>query len=265
MLCPLEALDWENRQLRVLEELVQYSPHIICLQEVDKFQFVQENLGRLGYKGMFFPKPDSPCLDFEYNTGPDGCAMFYLEEKLQLLSQDSVVLQQNGHPTNQVSIICSFSHRDANYSSPNFTVAVTHLKAKSAYHELRLRQGSYLLNYLENKIGSTPIIVCGDFNADPKEPIYSAFKASPLQLTSCYTSLSESKLEPKYTTWKIRGSPTGNVENCKTIDYIWHSKHFRVKAVLDIPKDEDLGENKLPSWSFPSDHLSLVCDLQLSC
>jgi endonuclease/exonuclease/phosphatase family metal-dependent hydrolase len=49
--------------------------------------------------------------------------------------------------------------------------------------------GSYLLSYLENKVGSSPVVVCGDFNADPKEPIYAAFKESALNLQSSNTNL----------------------------------------------------------------------------
>lgn len=268
ILCPKEALDWENRSLRVIEEMLQYSPHILCLQEVDKFEFVLENLRRVGYDGIFFPKPDSPCLDFQHHTGPDGCAIFYATNKIKLVAKDCVVLKDGKYETNQVSIICSFvflNNENPTMESDQFTVAVTHLKAKPPYSELRLSQGSYLLSYLENKVGSGPIVVCGDFNADPKEPIYAAFKESALNLQSSNTNLSATKSEPKYTSWKIRGSPTGNKESCKTIDYIWYSKHFKPKAILEIPKDEDLGDNKLPSLTFPSDHLSLVCDLQLTC
>lgn len=30
--CPPEALDWTNRRYRILEEIIEYSPDIICLQ-----------------------------------------------------------------------------------------------------------------------------------------------------------------------------------------------------------------------------------------
>lgn len=33
-------------------------------------------------------------------------------------------------------------------------------------------------------------------------------------------------------------------------------------AVLDLPTEEQIGPNRLPSFSYPSDHLSLVCDLR---
>lgn len=265
VLCPKEALDWENRKIRVLEELLQYSPDILCLEEVDKFDFLQTNLRKVGYDGLFFDKLSSPCLDFEHHTGPDGCAIFYLTSKIKLILKHEIRLKDNDEVTNQVCLGCTFGLVENEYSTcQNFTVAVTHLKAKTGYSDLRFRQGSFLLRYLEQKVESSPLVVCGDFNAGPEEPIYAAFKESILGLRSLGTNLTATKSEPLYTTWKIRGGPQGNTESCKTIDYIWYTKHFQPKAILQIPSGEDLGENKLPSLSYPSDHLSLVCDLQLN-
>lgn len=145
-------------------------------------------------------------------------------------------------------------------------MAVTHLKARSGWEWLRSAQGSDLLRQLQSLIqkhaGSTgsdiPLLVCGDFNAVPSEEVYRRFTASPLGLDSAYKKLSQDGLsEPQYTTWKIR--PSG--ECCSTLDYIWYSQDWlRVEAVLDMPSEGQIGPNRLPSFSYPSDHLSLVCD-----
>lgn len=147
-------------------------------------------------------------------------------------------------------------------------MAVTHLKARSGWEWLRSAQGSDLLRHLQNLVqkhagGATgtsniPLLICGDFNAVPTEEVYRRFAASPLSLDSAYKKLSPDGLtEPEYTTWKIR--PTG--ECCATLDYIWYSQDtLRVDAVLDLPTEEQIGPNRLPSLNYPSDHLSLVCD-----
>jgi nocturnin len=44
---------------------------------VDHFKFLRKWLASLGYIGHFLPKPDSPCLYLDDNSGPDGCAIFY--------------------------------------------------------------------------------------------------------------------------------------------------------------------------------------------
>jgi len=144
-------------------------------------------------------------------------------------------------------------------------VAVTHLKARSGWERLRSAQGSDLLNHLQNFIhgcppdhSDPPLIVCGDFNATPSEEVYRRFATSPLGLDSAYKKLSgDGSAEPRYTTWKIR--PSG--ECCSTLDYIWYTRDsLCVDTVLDMPTEEQIGPNRLPSFNYPSDHLSLICD-----
>jgi len=65
-------------------------------------------------------------------------------------------------------------------------------------------------------------------------------------------------LEPPYTTWKVRSEG----EQKHAIDYIFFSRNnFTVKAVLDLPDAAQVGEDRLPSWGYPSDHLALAADL----
>ena len=171
-------------------------------------------------------------------------------------------------------------------------VAVTHLKARSGWERLRSAQGSDLLAHLQTLIHRHPpgttappdppdprdprdprdpldprdpspgpapsLIVCGDFNAVPSEEVYQRFAASPLRLDSAYKKLSRGgAAEPPYTTWKIR--PSG--ECCSTLDYVWYSRDsLQVDALLALPTEEQIGPDRLPSFHYPSDHLSLICD-----
>lgn len=128
LLCPAEALDWHTRKYGMLQAILETRPDVVCLQvicayclelqlyifkinvniflqEVDHFNFLQRSLGSLGYSGMFRAKPDSPCLYMPDNNGPDGCAIFFREDKLQLLKADTKVLEIWKMPTNQVSKI----------------------------------------------------------------------------------------------------------------------------------------------------------------
>ncbi|KAM9398258.1 nocturnin-like isoform 1-T1 [Salvelinus alpinus] len=267
--CPLEALNWAERKYLILEEILTYRPHILCLQEVDHYyDTFQPILAGLGYRGNFCPKPWSPCLDVEGNNGPDGCALFYDEARFDLVDSVNVRLCAVLIPTNQVAVVTTLRCR---VTGRRLCVAVTHLKARSGWECLRSAQGSDLLRNLTTLTQSpggpsgptgivpdTPLLVCGDFNAVPSEDVYQRFASSPLILDSAYKRLSRDGLsEPAYTTWKIR--PTG--ECCTTLDYIWYSREaFSVDAVLDMPTEEQIGPNRLPSYNYPSDHLSLVCD-----
>uniref|UniRef100_A0A8D9FK52 Nocturnin n=1 Tax=Cacopsylla melanoneura TaxID=428564 RepID=A0A8D9FK52_9HEMI len=78
-----------------------------------------------------------------------------------------------------------------------------------------------------------------------------------LGLASAYKNTTSNNQEPKYTTWKIREEG----EVCHTIDYVFFSQaKFNVEAVLDMPSGEQIGEARIPSMRYPSDHFSLEDD-----
>lgn len=101
--CPPEALSWSRRKYLILEEILTYRPHILCLQEVDHYHDTfQPVLEGLGYSGSFCPKPWSPCLQVEGNNGPDGCALFFDRSRYECLDSVNLKLSALRIPTNQV-------------------------------------------------------------------------------------------------------------------------------------------------------------------
>ena len=76
-----DVLDWQHRKglivkveqkfLNILQamilskEVLQHNPDIGCLEEVDCFHLIKEELQSHGYQGFFVPKPKSMCLKFE--------------------------------------------------------------------------------------------------------------------------------------------------------------------------------------------------------
>ncbi|XP_052869595.1 nocturnin isoform X1 [Anopheles cruzii] len=279
--CPLEALTWDCRRYQLVEEIIQNDPDIICLQEVDHFKFLQKILATQNYEGVFFPKPDSPCLYINGNNGPDGCAVFYRKDRLEMVNHFTRVLEVWRVQSNQVAIAAVLRTRDTHQE---FCVTTTHLKARKGalLSKLRNEQGKDLLHFIDGVAQHRPVILCGDFNAEPIEPIYSTvLNHRPLGLASAYADLlaSESQdennqnaanaggrlqisaaCEPSYTTWKIREEG----EVCHTIDYVFYSKDkLTVKNCLMFPSGEEIGIDRTPSFQYPSDHFSLVCDIEL--
>jgi len=248
--CDPAALNWSVRRWRILEELLRYDPDIICLQEVDHFHTLERALGSVGYVGKFVPKPDSPCIYMEGNTGPDGCAVFYKEDKFNLVSWQSRVLQVWRVESNQVGMVATLRHK---LTGRELCVVTTHLKARKGalLSTLRAEQGADILTWLSPIVQGRPVIITGDFNAQPAEPVFSTMTNNDkLSLRSCYDTQT---LE--WTTWKIRD--TG--EEKYVLDYIFHSQGLETVQVLDTP--EAVGEARLPSLQYASDHLSLVADL----
>ena len=104
---------------------------------------------------------------------------------------------------------------------------------------------------------SRPIILTGDFNAEPDEPVYTTMtEDEEMPLVTAY-GLEES--QSNFTTWKIR--ETG--EEKKILDYIFHSPDLMTLFTLETPTEDQIGEDRLPSLGFASDHLSLVADISL--
>ncbi|XP_049819753.1 nocturnin isoform X2 [Aethina tumida] len=264
--CPDEALEWSHRRFYIIEEIVEYCPDIICLQEVDHFNFLKNILGTQGYSGLFFPKPDSPCVYIHGNNGPDGCAIFYRTDKFELLSSLSRILEIWRVQSNQVALMVNLRIKE---TGKEVCITTTHLKARKGalLSTLRNEQGKDLLNFVSENCGNRPVVLCGDFNAEPIEPVYSTIlNSTTMGLSSAYADCDSSNghsadREPPYTTWKIRDEG----EICHTIDYIFYTKNnLEVESVLEFPSGEEIGEHRIPSFAYPSDHFSLVADFKIS-
>ena len=159
-------------------------------------------------------------------------------------------------------------------------VVTTHLKARrgALLSTLRAEQGADLLQWLASVLPrpAPPLVLTGDLNAPPSEAVVAGVlpRGSRLPLTSAYPLDTLG-----WSTWKVscdwraagHVTPTLTLigrqvrdtgEEKHVLDYILHSPaSVRTLAVLDPPPPEAVGEARLPSLQFPSDHLSLVADL----
>jgi nocturnin len=155
-------------------------------------------------------------------------------------------------------------------SGREICVATTHLKARQGalLSTLRNEQGKDILEFLQKNVDvvDCPIIMAGDFNAEPSEPVYSTIRSdSRFELDSAYRccdgdGVEDAGQEPPYTTWKVRGEG----ESCHTIDYVFFSRRqLCVNQVLPFPTGEQIGPDRVPSFQYPSDHFSLVVDFDL--
>ena len=180
--------------------------------------------------------------------------MFYKKSKFECLSEDHKVLEAWGAATNQVALAMRLQERG---SGREVTVVTTHLKARrwALLSNIRTQQGEDLVTWVEEVRGGTPVILTGDFNAEPSEPVLETLTSdarTPLQ-----SSYSISDLE--YTTWKIRDSG----EEKHVLDYVFHSPELETRRTLDMPETREVEADKFPSLRYASDHLSLVTDIAI--
>jgi len=265
---PPAAFNWRTRRWRLLHEVVRFSPDIICLQEVDHYNLYKRALGSLGYLGHFIAKPDSPCIYLKNNNGPDGCAIFYKKEKFSLISgPHSRVIEVWRVQSNQVILGLNLRHLS---SGREVYVATTHLKARSGalLSTLRNEQGKDILEWVNTtRQPESPVIICGDFNAEPTEPVFQTMSESKrLPLKSSYKIHHNPEQEGddhnlEFTTWKVRESG----EQKHILDYIFHSSSsLETLQTLAMPSEEQIDQVRFPSLAFPSDHLSLLATLKFT-
>lgn len=110
--------------------------HSFSLQEVDHYKFLATMLATQNYEGIFFPKPDSPCLYITENNGPDGCALFYKKTKFDLVNYDTRVLEVWRVQSNQVTITANLRVIE---TGKEICVCTTHLKARNGALLAKLR------------------------------------------------------------------------------------------------------------------------------
>lgn len=72
-------------------------------------------------------------------------------------------------------------------------VATTHLKAKHSalLATLRNEQGKDLIQFVKDKSEGRPVVLCGDFNAEPQEPVYSTVLKGYQNLASAYAECND--------------------------------------------------------------------------
>jgi len=64
------VLDWNVRSQKLAEKIIEFQPDIVCLEELDEYDFFKNNLGSNGYDSHFQKRPSKE----------DGCGIFFLKE-----------------------------------------------------------------------------------------------------------------------------------------------------------------------------------------
>jgi nocturnin len=167
-------------------------------------------------------------------------------------------------------------------------VLCVHLKAFEEFSKLRAEQTGFLLNILketlvdkndiETRLAQQPILICGDFNGDTHEQFYKLLVNQNSNANINYTKISDSSnnnenyidLSDAYDSYRkfnanqnVNGNNnTNNVS--RNVDYIFYTRST-LKLInylnLETEKHKML---RFPDLTYPSDHLSLVCDFQFN-
>ena len=169
-------LKWEHRSVRILYEILQYKPDIICLCEVDAIyfhNFYYPNLSKSAFKydGIYLNK-NNPNKHKISNSNKksrsprDGLAIFWNASKFSCYDKYECIL---GKPNKayHVALGVRLKYRNKDKLSNDFDVWCTHLKAgrNNKSEKWRLSQVNTLLYYMRKYSYKVPILFCGDLNA----------------------------------------------------------------------------------------------------
>ncbi|KAL3512255.1 hypothetical protein ACH5RR_024972 [Cinchona calisaya] len=180
-------LDWDYRKQLLHKEIKNYKPGVLCFQEVDRFDDLDNLLKKDGFSGVYKART---------GEASDGCAIFWNNELFTLLHEESIEFQTYGL-RNNVSQLCVFKmnqtqlHTDKNYqlskfvSSRSFLVGNIHVLFNPSRGDIKLGQMRLFLekaHKLSQEWGNIPVVIAGDLNSMPQSAMYQFLTTSELDV-----------------------------------------------------------------------------------
>ncbi|KAM3871348.1 protein angel homolog 1 [Diretmus argenteus] len=179
--CPLEVLDWSYRYYLITEEILKWTPDILCLQEVQENHYKEQLhpvLSQMGYTCVYKRRT---------GTKSDGCATCYRGDRFSELSAslleffrpETVLLDRDnvGIVLLLQPVVTKGSEVQA--KGPALCVANTHLLFNPRRGDVKLAQLAIMLAEIDRTVKSCKargqhcdVILCGDFNSVPHMPLY---------------------------------------------------------------------------------------------
>jgi len=204
--CDFWALSWDYRFQNILREILDASPEVICLQEVQADHYeshIYAAMSDAGFEGVFKQKTRQ---SMGLAGKVDGCALFWRRSKFHLVESYSIefnelaqrqaaqVLGLNPRSEEGVAFLNRLSkdnvaqlvvleltqptHASRTNREPinQICIANTHLYSNKEFPDVKLWQSWQLLQELETFVlsrgTSLPLIICGDFNSTPDTAVY---------------------------------------------------------------------------------------------
>ncbi len=233
---------WSARKDNVYSLIKKYNPDVMGIQEglQNQLEDIKQHTG-LDYVGV---GRDDGKSKGEYS------AIFFRRERLEVLEQNTFWLSESpAEPGSKswdaaITRVATWAKLKDLKTRKTFVVINTHFDhiGKTA----RMKSAELIKQKIKAIAGDLPVIVTGDFNAEPTEPPYSIMTSNEgMQL---FDAGRESK-EGTYCTFVVGSVP------CKRIDYIFHSAKAKSNN-FSVISDND-GKH------YPSDHLPIQAKLKI--
>jgi CCR4-NOT transcription complex subunit 6 len=293
---PRSQLDFKVRAPRIVARLAVINADIVCLQEVERFTYWEVELLKLGYKGIFSPRPN--------DSRNVGVATFWKDNKFTARYETPVDLNKvgptiwdaksiedfNSYKQNNSGLVVSLLHQEEIDASatlfknlhqegrlqldnlPHQTqlrfvvVGNFHAHWDPKYPLVKLAQTKYMLETMFRGIlqsqGKSTYVLAGDFNSLPDSQVYAALSRMEFMSHNSHElqrtlAANEQAIPPFYTNYTGTGPGTGDFNG--TLDYIWYSDNLVPTKILKLDTEDQLkAQIGLPNFRQPSDHLPVA-------
>lgn len=202
--CAKWALDWQYRARRVVDEIAEADPDVLCLQEAQRDHFerdLEPALDARGYEGIFAQKSREA---MGHAGKVDGCALFWKKSKFRLaehrtlafndvaraeaaalslsgLNEHAFLLRLVKGNVAQIAVLEAFGGTSRG-PPRRLCVANTHLYSNKDFPDTKLWQTLTLVRELDRlfharshrdqRRSDLPLIFAGDFNSSPHSAVY---------------------------------------------------------------------------------------------
>ncbi|KAG8190519.1 hypothetical protein JTE90_006685 [Oedothorax gibbosus] len=191
--CNPSFLRENYRVSMVLPEIMHSKSDIVCLQEVEQFVYearLKNILEQRGFGSIFMKRTCNKT---------DGCAIFWRQDKFQLVGQNGIEFQTKDAEIlnrDNIGLIAVLKPNHRNAGNVLLHVATTHLLYNPKRGDIKMCQLRWLLAELErmalidvkNDVRRyQPVILCGDLNIQPHSPLYQFIETGRINVanTTC--------------------------------------------------------------------------------
>ncbi|KAM0671737.1 putative mRNA deadenylase [Ordospora colligata] len=284
---PSWVINPDFRREGVLQEIVLYNVDILCLQEIELynfFDFYKEQLEmRCSYDSIIYPRGRIKNVAEKKNV--DGCAIFWRKSKFRLIEQFPIdfyqtMTQDPRFEENQM-LLARYGKKDnvaiaallEKTNGQQVLVVNTHIFWDPEYPDIKLLQTMLLIEEIQRIKSKHPnafVIVQGDFNSLRCSSVYKSVTTHQMDFADfgdiqCYQGIKKERMglgmKDAYTNEDLEF--TNFTPQFKdVIDYIFYGDRLTLTSVLS-PVDNEYTEKivGLPSIHFPSDHIFLGAKL----
>lgn len=161
---PAEALAWQRRRDRILEEMTTKNADIMCLQEVDAEnynEFFRPSLASHDYKAIYMQKSRAQTMSEREAKSVDGCAIFFKNTKFYMLDKAQVMFSREAiarpdmkgeadvynrvMPRDHIAVVAFLENR---LTGSRLIVVNTHLTWEPWHSDIKIVQVAILMDYL---------------------------------------------------------------------------------------------------------------------